>query len=182
MSKRGLILLLMAFLMVFPSFAESVRPRIDMKELEVRIHELINIERHNAGLRSLSLDKKLSTIARGHSQDMAERNYFSHISPEGEDFLVRYKKRGFVCQARVGQHIHEGAENICQNNTYSSVTYMDARAHYDWNSLEEIASSTVRNWMKSPGHRENILHPIFRSQGIGAAIKDGKVYITENFC
>lgn len=169
-------------LLVSLSFAERVRPRLNAKVLEARIHELINIERRNAGLRPLALDEELSAIARGHSRDMAERNYFSHTSPEGEDFPARYKKKGFVCHARVGKYIHEGAENICQNNLYSSATYMEGRAHYDWNSLEEIARSTVKDWMKSRGHRDNILQPIFRSQGIGVAIKDSKVYITENFC
>jgi uncharacterized protein YkwD len=178
----SLLLIAVLLFLVSPSYAKDIRPRINTVELEIRIHELINIERHKAGLKPLTLDKKLSAIARGHSQDMAKKNYFSHISPEGEDFLARYKKKGFVCQMHVGQHIYEGAENIFLDNLYSSVTYTDGRAHYDWNSLEEIARSIVKGWMKSDGHRENILQPPFRSQGIGVVIKDGKVYITENFC
>ncbi|HET6513572.1 MAG TPA: CAP domain-containing protein [Thermodesulfovibrionales bacterium] len=177
-----MIPLLIILLLASQSFAEPAEPRVNTKELETRIHELINIERHHAGLRPLALDAMLTAIARGHSRDMAERDYFSHRSPEGEDFLSRYKKKGFVCSVRVGQHIYGGAENISQNNLFSSVTYMDTGAHYSWNSLEEIARSTVRGWLKSPGHRENILQPVFRSHGIGASIKDGKVYITENFC
>ncbi|SPQ00971.1 conserved exported hypothetical protein [Candidatus Sulfobium mesophilum] len=184
MPKRGILLLLIAVLLIIasPALAEHIRPRIDTKELEIRIHELINIERQKEGLRPLALDKKLCAIARDHSKDMAERNYFSHLNPEGEDFLVRYKKKGFVCRVRVGQSICEGAENIFCNNLYSSIIYVNEKAHYDWNSLEEIARSTVRGWMKSTGHRENILQPVFRSQGIGVIIKNGKVYITENFC
>ena len=182
MPKRGMIFLLMVLLLASPSFAERAKPSVNARELEIRIHELINIERRHAGLRPLALDTMLIAIARGHSRDMAERDYFSHSSPEGEDFLSRYKKKGFVCSVRVGQHISVGAENISQNNLYSSVTYMDAEAHYSWNSLEEIARSTVGDWLKSPGHRENILQPVFRSHGVGAAIKDGKVYITDNFC
>ena len=184
MSNRGKLFLLLAVLLLLTAsaFAEKVRPRIDTDELEVRIHELINIERHNAGLRPLVLDKRLSAIARDHSKDMAERDYFSHINPEGEDFIERYKKKGFVCRVRVGQSICAGAENIFCNNLYSSIIYIDGRAHHNWNTLEEIAISTVKGWMKSPGHRENILQPAFRSQGIGVTVQDGKVYITENFC
>ncbi len=184
MLKTGMHFLLIAvlFFIVSPAFTEDVESRIDTVELEARIHGLINIERNKAGLRPLVLDKKLCAIARDHSKDMAERNYFSHTSPEGEDFLDRYKKKGFVCRVRIGQSICVGAENIFCNNMYSSVTYTGGRAHYDWNSLEAIARSTVKGWMKSPGHRENILQPAFKSQGIGVTIKDGKVYITENFC
>lgn len=184
MPKRGESLLLIAVLLflVSPSFAKDVRPRINTGELEIRIHELINIERHKAGLKPLTLDKTLSAIARGHSKDMARKDYFSHISPEGEDFLSRYKKKGFLCKVHVGQRIYKGAENIFLENLYSSVTYTDGRMHYDWSSLEEIARSIVKGWMESDGHRRNILQPPFRSQGIGVVIKDGKVYITQNFC
>ncbi len=184
MSKRGMPILVSTVLLflAFQSVAEGIRQRIDTKELEVRIHELINIERNKAGLRPLALDKKLCAIARDHSIDMALRNYFSHTSPEGEDFLDRYKKKGFICRVRIGQGVCAGAENIFCNNMYSSVIYSGDRAHYEWNSLEEIAHSTVKGWMKSTGHRENILQPAFRSHGIGISVKDGKVYITENFC
>lgn len=184
MSKRGKPLLLIAVLLflVSPSYAKDLRPHINTVELEIKTHKLINIERHKAGLKPLSLDKKLSSIARGHSQDMANKNYFSHISPEGEGYLARYKKKGFACQVQVGQRSYLGAENIFLDNLYSSVTYVDGRAHYNWKSLDEIALSIVKGWMKSRGHRKNILQPVYRSQGIGIAIKDGKVYITENFC
>jgi hypothetical protein len=55
--------------------------------------------------------------------------------------------------------------------------------YYDWNTLEEIAESTVEGWMNSPGHRKNILIPVWQREGIGVSIApDDKVYITENFC
>ncbi len=177
-----LLLIAVLLFLASPVFTEDVTPRINTKDLEVRIHDLINMERHNAGLRPFVLDKKLCVVARSHSKDMAERNYFSHINHEGEDFLSRYRKNGVVCGVRVGRSIYLGGENIFCNNLYSSIIYTGGRAHYNWNSLEEIARSTVKGWMKSHGHKKNILHPVFRSQGIGITIKDGKVYVTEDFC
>ncbi len=76
-----------------------------------------------------------------------------------------------------------GAENIALNHLYDSVTTVNGEPFYDWNSMDKIAETTVQGWMKSPGHRRNVLTPYFRSEGIGVVISnDGKVYITQNFC
>ncbi len=193
MIKKGVfIFFIFCVFFVFPlqSFAvkkgkekeKAHKPRINISGLEIRVHELINAERRKAGLRPLAMNRRLSAIAREHSRDMALRNYFSHITPEGEDPLARYKKNGFECSIQAGSRIYLGAENIFQNNLYSSVEYMNGKAYYNWDSLEEIARSTVKGWMQSPGHRRNILTRAFRSEGIGIAVKNGKVYITQDFC
>ena len=60
---------------------------------------LVNQERISRGIRALIFDPRLQEIARAHSEDMFERGYFSHYSPErltvadralkvGVDFLV----------------------------------------------------------------------------------------------
>jgi uncharacterized protein YkwD len=60
---------------------------------------------------------------------------------------------------------------------------VNREARYDWNTIKQIAESTVKGWMHSPGHRKNILAPHWRSEGIGVALSpDDKVYITQNFC
>lgn len=165
-----------------PSVTSS-KPEINIQELEKQIHDLINEEREKRGLSALAWNDKLSVIARKHSQDMANRNYFAHSDPEGHDFSYRYQQEGFNCDVRVGNYIYMGAENIFQNNLYSSVTYYGGIPSYDWNSQDEIAESTVQGWMNSPGHRQNILTAYWKSEGIGVAISDDdKVYITEDFC
>jgi len=159
------------------------KPEINIQELKKQIHDLINEEREKRGLSALAWNDKLSVIARKHSQDMANRNYFAHSDPEGHDFSYRYQQEGFNCEVRVGSYIYMGAENIFQNNLYSSVTYYGGIPSYDWNSQDEIAESTVQGWMNSPGHRQNILTAYWKSEGIGVAISDDdKVYITEDFC
>jgi uncharacterized protein YkwD len=41
----------------------------------------------------------------------------------------------------------------------------------------------VEGWMKSPGHRENILAPHWKRQGIGVEIAPGnRILVTQNFC
>lgn len=159
------------------------KPVLRAHDLEKRIHALINRERGKRGLSLLAGDDVLSRIARGHSKDMGSRRYFSHDSPEGHDFSYRYRQEGYTCSLRIGNSIHMGAENIFQNVRFNSVTTVNREAFYDWNSEEQIAETTVRGWMDSPGHRKNILTPHWRREGIGIFLSpDEKIYITQNFC
>lgn len=159
------------------------KPVLRAHDLEKRIHALINRERGKHGLSPLSGDDALARIARGHSKDMASRRYFSHDSPEGRDFSYRYRQEGYACSLRIGNTVHMGAENIFLNVRFNSVTTVNGDAYYDWNSEEQIAETTVRGWMDSPGHRKNILTPHWRSEGIGVFLSpDDNIYITQNFC
>ncbi len=159
------------------------QPTVTTAILEKQIHILINNERRNRGLSRLAWDDALNSIARKHSRDMAKRNYFAHLSPEGRDFLFRYKQEGYSCGIRVKNTVHLGAENIALNNLYDSITTVSGKVYHDWNSQEKIAETTVEGWMKSTGHRKNILTPYWRHEGIGVFIApDDKVYITQNFC
>jgi uncharacterized protein YkwD len=159
------------------------QPKISISTLEKQIHTLINEERRKHGLAPLSWDDALSSIAKKHSKDMAKRSYFAHNSPEGHDFSYRYRQGAYSCAVRIENTIYGGAENIFQNNLYDSVTTVNGEAFYDWNSSNKIAETTVQGWMKSTGHRKNILMPHWRREGIGVVIApDDKVYITQNFC
>jgi uncharacterized protein YkwD len=161
------------------------KPVINKIQLEEQVHKLTNQYRIQNGLNALSWDDKLSNIARSHSEDMASRNYFAHDTPEGKDPTDRGTSQGYICQKAIGNLIYSGiAENIFQNNLYDTVWYTnDIPTSYDWNTLDELAYSTVDGWMNSPGHRENILTKTIDKEGIGVAFaSDDKVYITQNFC
>lgn len=155
-------------------------------QLEKEIHNLVNQKRTQQGLVNLEFDEKLSEIARYHSKDMAIRNYFEHVNPEGEDVDTRYKKFSYNCMISFGNYIYSGAENIMLNNIISSYYYDPLTGYiqeYIFKSFDELSSSTVNGWMNSKGHRENILTPFWRKEGIGIYIDvDGEVYITQNFC
>lgn len=172
----------------FAKKPDAAKPAIRLEALEKRIHELVNKERKKRGLNSLGWSSELSRIARLHSRDMASKNYFSHYDLEGRNFEHRYTRWGFACRIPMGKGRYTlGGENLFQNNLYDSVTYIRnlgaTRTVYDWNSLEQIARSTVSGWMKSPGHRKNILQPFWKTEGIGIAVSpDDKVLITQNFC
>ncbi len=161
----------------------SSGPDIDIKQLENKIHDLVNKERAKKGLSALLRDKSLNKIARNYSQDMVERNFFSHNDPDGRSFYDRYKAEGFQCSIRIGGTTCIGAENIAQSNLYSSSFYKDGKTFFNWSTEDKIAESVVKLWMSSKGHKANILTPYFKRQGIGVVFSDdGKAYITENFC
>jgi len=166
-----------------PSQASS-KPDVQASDIEQRIYTLINQERAAKKVPHLQLDAKLSRIARAHSADMLRRKYFSHVDPDGDDPSDRGRKAGFECRRRSGQSVTYGlAENIYQNTSYDRATFHNGVASYDWNTAEEIAASTVRGWMKSRGHRENILQLGPTLTGIGVAISpDGKILVTQIFC
>ncbi len=169
-------------------FSPSGAPTYNVLELEKQIHDLINKERQKQGLSTLAWNDELNIIAYKYSQDMADRNYFSHDSPEGHDLSYRYEQEGFNCRVYTGEHYYyTGGENLFLGGLYSSITYRTfmgtTTKTYNWITQEEIAEDTVQGWMNSPGHRENILTPAWKTEGIGIAITDDyKVYATENFC
>lgn len=165
----------------------STKPVIDIPVLEQKIHDLINVQRQENSKAVLSFDPELTAIALSHSQDMANRHYFSHYTPEGSDPTARGLSVGYHCHKDLpnGYHVDSLAENIFQNNLYRTFYMTDGViTYYAWNDMDALASTTVQGWMQSPGHRENILTDNYASEGIGVAIStyDDKVDITEDFC
>jgi uncharacterized protein YkwD len=152
------------------------QPLVRIPDLEEEIHSLIDSERLANNVNALVLDQGLSKVARAHSQDMVNRGYFNHVDPDGKAPRDRLVLAGYKCQKISG-------ENIFQNNLYSRVMIRGNQKSYEWNSLNEIAESSVRGWMASPGHRQNILQKHYSRTGVGAAIApNGEVLITQVFC
>jgi uncharacterized protein YkwD len=109
---------------------------------------LINAERTARGLRALHVDPRLGSAARRHSQDMVAKRYFAHDSRSGARFSARI--------ARTGWMNGRGAWSVGENIGWGSGTQSTPR-------------SIVAAWMRSGGHRENILSTKFRVIGIGIA-------------
>jgi len=121
---------------------------------EHEVFELINIERINHGLQPLIWDDALADVARARSADMANRDYFDHICPDGINFYERIHSAGifyWIC-----------AENIAAGQI----------------TPEEVVDA----WMNSPVHRDNILYPDFTHTGVGVYL-GGKYeyYWTQHF-
>ena len=149
---------------------------LNSEDIEQLVHEKVNEERESRGLSVLSFDAELTEIARHHSEDMAQSDYFAHTSPDGEDMEDRYDMYNYNCRADInGNQYATGGENIFKQS-YSGITFTN----------EELATETVEGWMNSPRHRENMLKEYWNNEGIGVYIEeDGSrttVYVTQNFC
>ena len=156
------------------------------QELEPMLHERINKIRHQHGLDTLMWDFELNIIAYAHSQDMARRDFFAHKNPDSQNPEDRAAEAGFTCEIPVGSTIYSIGENLGKVSIYEGYTYDKATGEvikYDYRTDEEIADSVVDAWMKSPGHRKNILRDFWRVEGIAVTITpEGIVLVTQNFC
>lgn len=154
---------------------------IDVNQVERRVHFYVNQRRQAEGLDRLSYDSALADIARQYSSDMARRGFFSHYSPEGEDFSDRYDAAGYDCRVRDGNRVYRGGENLAKSYIGRPVEMHGERTVY--RSIDELAEGIVTGWMRSPEHRENMLNPVWEQEGIGVSITDSRaVYVTQNFC
>ncbi len=104
-----------------------------------RIVELTNQERELDGLPPLEVDTSLEEVARAKAKDMQEQNYFSHTSPTYGSPFDMLKE--------FGVSYTKASENIAKGQTTPSVV-IDA-------------------WMKSDGHRRNIMDPEMTHIGVG---------------
>ncbi len=126
--------------------------------LERQAFDLINLQRARLNLRLLTWSDEIAKVARIHSENMANYNFFSHADLRG----LRVDDRADIFGVRKWRAI---GENIAYNRGYDNPV--------------EFA---VERWMKSTSHRENLLNNRWRESGIGIAVtKDGTYYFTEVF-
>jgi hypothetical protein len=114
---------------------------------------LTNDARQRAGLGALACDEALTRAATLHSEDMCDRDYFSHTSRDGRSHDERMRDAGATFST--------SGENIA------------------WG--QGSASEVHRTWMNSWGHRANILGRQYGRIGIGYAPCGGSPYWTQNF-
>jgi uncharacterized protein YkwD len=115
-------------------------------EIRASILCLTNAERSRRGLALLHENTKLRSAASRHSSDMVRDGYFAHTTPDGETFVKRILAAGYTTRNdgwSLGENLAWGTGNL----------------------------STPRGihhaWMRSRGHRANILTASYRELGIG---------------
>lgn len=103
-----------------------------------------NFQREKYGLPSLQENFRLNVSAEAKTQDMFENQYFSHYSPSGS-----------------------GVGDLVENVGYEFIAIGENLALGNFENDEAL----LQAWMDSPGHRANILNPIY--QEIGVAVREG---------
>ena len=116
---------------------------------------LVNVQRERHGERALRANADLARSSAAHSEDMVSENYFDHVSPAGETPLARIKASTYLppkAAYLVGENIALGTMQLA------------------------TPTAIVATWMKSPGHRANILNSDFRDSGVGVVAQAPSQY------
>lgn len=114
----------------------TTRPATD-DELEQEIAILMK-RAQDQRRSSLTYNSILSHIARERAYDMAQRNYFAHVNPDGIGANYLVTRAGYVLPDFYGKEVSaNNIESIACGN--------------------ETAAATWTQWMHSSGHREHIL-------------------------
>jgi uncharacterized protein YkwD len=117
-------------------------PEDPRRQIELRVVELVNLERAKAGIAPVAWDERIGTAARSHSDDQAAWQTMSHTGSDGSTLSTRIGRVGFAWRAL--------AENVAAG--------------------QPSAESVVSAWMNSPGHRTNILNAQYTVAGAGLGI------------
>ncbi|UMZ73669.1 stalk domain-containing protein [Natranaerofaba carboxydovora] len=107
---------------------------------ELQLFDLVNSIRVRMGIDPLDFHEEIAVVAKEHSIDMYENNFFSHTSPTTGGPGDRVTKAN-ILYSSVGENIAFGQSDAIE-------------AH--------------ENLMNSLGHREAILNPVFQALGTGA--------------
>ncbi|MFW5867059.1 MAG: CAP domain-containing protein [Armatimonadota bacterium] len=146
--------------------AADTRLTRDIAEGEALMVYLTNVERQKHGLPALTPDAKLAQVARGHSEEMATLEYFSHRSPKAARRTPTDRFRLLF-----------GFDPPC---IAENLSRMWSRPLWSFN-LDNVRESHD-GLMESDAHREAILWDKPTHIGVGIAVSEaGDYWITENF-
>lgn len=166
---------------------ESTKP-IDRERTEQLIHARVNGIRVTRNKNTLEYDTELRTIARAHSRDMAERDFFSHVNPDGETAADRYERHGYECKVEIRSTAFTTSYATCGENIAKTAINTHVRNTDGVRFVEDegdVGTNVIRGWMESDGHRENLLKDHWEREGIGIYIDDSpdttRIFVTQNF-
>jgi uncharacterized protein YkwD len=136
--------------------AEAAQPLRQMSTAERSLLAAINAARAAAGAAPLRASVPLTSAAAWQSQVLARAGVLDHTSPDGSTLIDRL--------TRARWHGSAAGEDL---------------------AIAPSPATAVSMWMQSPGHRENLLRPSFRSVGLGLArgVWNGRsaLYVTVDF-
>lgn len=133
-------------------------PAVSLTDMESYILQSLNDQRVAAGLAPVKLNADITAIARSRSNDMATRNYFSHTTPEGKQFL------GMMNDQKIGFQF--AGEILARNN------YPD----------DQTGKVAVDSYLNSAPHKAILMDGRYNYVGVGYSVTtDGMHYFTVIF-
>lgn len=130
--------------------------RVNLQErYRRRLLRLVNEERARFNAPPVTLDPILNSCARRHNADLAFlQRRLSHTGADGAKLSQRLNRCGYTYRY--------ASENV-------------ARGQGD-------PAHVIRSWMRSPGHRKNLLNPKAQHMGVHVGRgKDGMLYWAQMF-
>lgn len=162
-SAAGIVTISLSLSLAAVSAAGSDDAPEGLDELRQASLERVNEARDEAGLDPLALDAILNEAAQAHAQDMLDRDFYDHVTPDGLGPRDRYLAAGGATGDMVVENIAR-----CEDCPVPA-------------GLEDV-EWMHKGWMDSPGHRENILGRGLSHYGFGLVDRaDGSIFGVQKF-
>jgi uncharacterized protein YkwD len=143
--------------LAFAGVVQAARRTEDARSVEERVFLAVNRERRSRNLPVLSWSNALAAEARRHSREMERRGFFGHTDPERGTLINRLRSANIEYDA-------------CAENLYKQSRSTGA------------SSAAVAAWLRSRGHRTNLLSRIYRETGVGVTVNSkGRYIVTQIF-
>ena len=153
--------------MVVPATSPPIAdPQTQMRALEDRVFAVVKEERLKLDPASkvLVLDPILMDVARKRAVDMAAHGYFADNAPDGTTSASLVMAEDARFQGLLGVNI------AAQHYTKQRGVDVDA-----------FAQRFLDTWLNSPSHKENLAFTDYNRTGIGCAVNDDTVFVTQLF-
>lgn len=164
-SRAGLLLLLLGVPALLLSVAASPAAAMDATRFQEQIHTQANAVRVAKGKAALSMNSCLDGYANAWAAKLAKEKRLVHRSTASLKLIMGPDRCNL---SRIGENLAAG-----QSAGTLVVGYV---SHSPSESCVKNRTCAL-NWMRSQGHRDNLLGTSFRRTGVGAALgSDGRYY------
>lgn len=140
------------FLLAIIALVSALQLKSEMLSQQ-EILDLVNLDRAQYGLPSLTLNPTLNLAALAKAEDMLSNNYFAHTSPSGTTPWHWLKAVGYN-YTYAGENLAEGYKE---------------------------ADELQKSWMASESHRANILSPHYSDVGLAVVIYNNTNLVVQMF-
>lgn len=162
---RGVQLTLLGRIAYGRKYSPAVQPAAliagaesGLNGMETSLLSSLNAQRTAARLPAVALNGALTNFARSRSNDMANRNYFAHVTPEGKTAIAMLGEWGIK---------YSLAGEILTKNNYPD---------------DQVVDAAINSFLQSPPHRAIMLDGRYTQIGVGyAKSNDGVNYFTVVF-
>ena len=137
--------------------AAAAKPQAVLNDYENAVAALINNYRTSSGLNQVAYEPTLTYVAKLRSQDLMDRGYFSHYTPEGTTVFNLFRANGITYKI--------GGENLGQA-TPAGIGSPEA---------------FLNAWQNSSSHNANMLRAGYNYIGVGMIDNGDRIVVTTVF-